>query len=101
MSHSKQSSFKEFRLRSRSSLRERNRAFLRFSVPLPFPQHPVRRLGQVSSDRPDGNLMTPAASNAFVQRIDMVNMDNGAMEAIADYIEAQSQGPGALLWSAR
>ncbi len=31
----------------------------------------------------------------------LVYLDNGAMEAIADYIEARSGVPGALLWSAR
>lgn len=31
----------------------------------------------------------------------LVYLDNGAMEAIADYIEARGQAPGALLWSAR
>ncbi len=31
----------------------------------------------------------------------LVYLDNGAMEAIADYIEARGQEPGALLWSAR
>jgi site-specific recombinase XerD len=31
----------------------------------------------------------------------LVYLDNGAMEAIADYIEARGGAPGALLWSAR
>jgi len=54
-------------------------------------------LGDVQSEG-DGMVVRVLGKGAKER---LVYLDNGAMEAIADYIEVRGAEPGALLWSAR
>jgi hypothetical protein len=71
--------------------RRRDGRCFRFAIGLLFSEDPVRRFGQMSSDRADGLLMTLAPGDALVEATDVTPRRAAAVEA--DCVGGFDEGP--------